>query len=339
MKIYIHPSHDIFLNNKIFDLSDVNLNRDDQLVPYVRAKKELEENLYLINTADNFFTKENLIEQNPYVSFGSLFNYKNIKNIESFNLRSIALLEPPLIAPKLYQNLNLYLRIFKNVYVHNTTLSNFNIDNRFRYKLKKLYWPMPYKKVNKNLWEKKNRKNKLVIINSYQKPKNKFNELYSFRLKSIIELGAHEFIDLFGKNWSNLTSRNKLWLFFLKNRKNILSNYHGSVESKYQTLSLYNFALCIENTRFNGYISEKLFDAMYVGTIPIYYGAPDINQYLPRNTFINFNDFKNINSLVKFIKSLNYKEIQNFKESGREFIESSNFERYYNSISNIINAK
>lgn len=43
----------------------------------------------------------------------------------------------------------------------------------------------------------------------------------------------------------------------------------------------YRFAITIENSDAEGYISEKLFHALLAGTVPIYYGAPGNERYFP----------------------------------------------------------
>ncbi len=49
--------------------------------------------------------------------------------------------------------------------------------------------------------------------------------------------------------------------------------YRGGTSDKLATLGRYRFALAFENARFDGYVSEKLFDCLYAGTIPVYLGA------------------------------------------------------------------
>lgn len=42
----------------------------------------------------------------------------------------------------------------------------------------------------------------------------------------------------------------------------------------------YKFVICCENTLVPGYVTEKIISAMLAGCIPIYMGAPDIDQYV-----------------------------------------------------------
>ena len=45
---------------------------------------------------------------------------------------------------------------------------------------------------------------------------------------------------------------------------------------------------------FAGYISEKIFDCFFAGTVPLYLGAPDIEDYIPADTFIDLRQFREL---------------------------------------------
>ena len=65
------------------------------------------------------------------------------------------------------------------------------------------------------------------------------------------------------------------------------------------------FAFCFENSdSYCGYITEKIFDAFFSGTIPIYFGAPDIQDYIPKNCYIDYRQFHSTDELVKKLKSI-----------------------------------
>ena len=164
-----------------------------------------------------------------------------------------------------------------------------------------------------NKWE--NRKF-LTLINSNQirriyKPLHIFysifdkslsQELYSLRLNSIVYFAKYNDFHLYGRNWEK-------WYFGIPyfKHKIALSKYLGSVKNKIECLSKYRFAICFENAIYEGYITEKIFDCFFGGCIPIYYGAPDIDSYIPSNCFINFSDFNyNFPKLEEFL--LNFTE-------------------------------
>jgi hypothetical protein len=48
----------------------------------------------------------------------------------------------------------------------------------------------------------------------------------------------------------------------------------------------YKFSIVMENTQENGYVSEKLFNGYLAGSVPIYFGAPDVLRYLNPEAFV-----------------------------------------------------
>ena len=51
--------------------------------------------------------------------------------------------------------------------------------------------------------------------------------------------------------------------------------------AKRELLAAYKFVIAIENTLAHDYVSEKFFDALAAGAVPIYLGAPNIDEYAP----------------------------------------------------------
>jgi len=62
-------------------------------------------------------------------------------------------------------------------------------------------------------------------------------------------------------------------------------------EKKLRFLSGYKFTIAFENTRMNGYVTEKLIHPFMAGSIPIYWGAPDVVEEFNPRAFINCNDY------------------------------------------------
>ena len=60
----------------------------------------------------------------------------------------------------------------------------------------------------------------------------------------------------------------------------------------------YKFGLAMENTKQEGYISEKILNAFMGGTVPIYYGTEDVFKVFNRDAFIYF-DAQNPESTVE----------------------------------------
>ncbi len=51
------------------------------------------------------------------------------------------------------------------------------------------------------------------------------------------------------------------------------------IDSKLEALKDYYYTIAIENESSKGWFTEKLIDALQCGCIPLYWGAPDINEY------------------------------------------------------------
>ena len=73
------------------------------------------------------------------------------------------------------------------------------------------------------------------------------------------------------------------------------------VQEKLNFLKDYKFTIAFENFYQPGWTTEKLTHPMLVNSIPIYFGHKDVNKEFNPKSFINFNDFKNINEFIDYI--------------------------------------
>lgn len=90
-------------------------------------------------------------------------------------------------------------------------------------------------------------------------------------------------------------------------------NASGKVEFN----KLFKFSAAFENNNtFAGYCTEKILDVFKSNTIPIYWGHRNVVEDFDDRTFINANDFLNLDDLVEYIKL-----IDNDKERYRGFFE------------------
>jgi len=110
--------------------------------------------------------------------------------------------------------------------------------------------------------------------------------------------------------------------------------FKGSIpkyEDKYKYISQFTFNFCPENSQFKGYVTEKPIVSMVCGSIPIYIGAPDIYDYLPRGTFIDYRHFT-AEELVHHIRDMQPKEINKTKRRIKRFITSREVIDRYSSV-------
>ncbi|KAJ6291566.1 hypothetical protein OIU76_023608 [Salix suchowensis] len=69
-------------------------------------------------------------------------------------------------------------------------------------------------------------------------------------------------------------------------------------------MSHYKFVLAIENTWTESYVTEKLFYALDSGSVPIYFGAPNVLEFVPPHSIIDGNKFKSMEELASYVKNI-----------------------------------
>lgn len=160
------------------------------------------------------------------------------------------------------------------------------------------------------------------------------HELYSER-KKIIEWHEKENFkfEFYGKNWNVYLTGYRYFDFFLKRikLKKSYKNFKGQIDSKLKSLIKYNFSYCLENyDGQNGYITEKIFDCFKCLTIPIYKGHKNTINHIPKNTFINYDDFKDLRELNYYLINLSYKEILEFQGNIIKYLNTENAKKFSN---------
>ncbi|KAJ8760489.1 hypothetical protein K2173_015156 [Erythroxylum novogranatense] len=69
-------------------------------------------------------------------------------------------------------------------------------------------------------------------------------------------------------------------------------------------MSHYKFVLAIENTMTESYVTEKLFYALDSGAVPIYFGAPNVWDFIPPHSIIDGTKFGSMEELASYVKRL-----------------------------------
>ena len=82
------------------------------------------------------------------------------------------------------------------------------------------------------------------------------------------------------------------------------NNVGGPVGDKLEFLSHYKFSICFENSKTQGYISEKLVDAFEAGTIPIYFGDDTILELLNNKSYIHVKSEDEFDEKIELIKQI-----------------------------------
>ena len=83
-----------------------------------------------------------------------------------------------------------------------------------------------------------------------------------------------------------------------------LNNIGGPISDKYEFQRNYKFSIAFENACTAGYTTEKILQAFAAGTVPIYYGNPNIAEEFNEKAFINchkYGSFAEVRDLVEKI--------------------------------------
>lgn len=334
--IVVDPSSVHYFENKLFDISNTILNRDGTLLPFHRLQVALQAKGISINTVDLLLQDKISAQSHDYYSLGMLANITALEARKDIIFKGFLIMEPPIVAPELYAALPELTRRFEKVYVHNTIGDGYSLTGVDQSKLRKLYWPQPNVGVIEPYWSNSVRLNRVVVINGNHKPKMRRAELYSKRIEAMVALADLGVVDLYGRGWERWWSRNSLWMPYWLNRRKIMSIYRGECSSKYEVLSQYRFCLCFENMEMTGYVTEKIFDCLYAGTIPVYWGAPDIHKLIPPGAYIDARKFSSWGNLWAAVSNITADEANIMCEVARNFLNSREFFTYYDSLKNIL---
>jgi hypothetical protein len=334
--VYIDPSYAVFLENKLFDLTDINLNRDGSLEPFVRARTALQARGITVNTADFIAQSPEDEGGSDYYSLGILENIERLAQRPDIRLKGFVVMEPPVAGQALYALLPQISHAFEQVYIYNTSGDGYSLQGVDQSRLRKFYCLQPVAQVSEPQWSRQDRLNRVVVINGNHKPQSFNKELYSKRIEAMVALARFDAVDLYGRGWTKWFSRRSLWLPYWLNLRKLLGIYHGECDYKIDVLSQYRFCLCFENMAMAGYVTEKIFDCFYAGTIPLYLGAPDIDCFIPAQAYIDVRQFSSWSALWQAISSMTPQETERIRQAGRDFLASDEFNKYYHSFENII---
>ncbi len=191
-----------------------------------------------------------------------------------------------------------------------------------------------YKNFTYENWEKKKSKIVLIAANKVS-PTSKSN--YKLRRKIAREMNPTE-IDIYGDLWTSSViekirhriaiALNALKTGYMPNIAELygclLTHYPnaiGAVANKQVILRQYKYSLVVENS--STYCSEKLFDAILNGCIPIYVGPKNYEISLPANLFHWSNG--SVDDIRSFVISLTPEKIKAMLKAMEDFTNSPTY--------------
>jgi hypothetical protein len=111
-----------------------------------------------------------------------------------------------------------------------------------------------------------------------------------------------------------------------KNELPWVININGIEENgKFLALRDYRYSFAFENDNYPSIYCEKLTDCFATGTIPIYWGSPDIENYFDKNGIIFFNEDLDIKMLTEEYYFSKIDSIKNNFELSLDLLSSEDY--------------
>jgi len=319
--VSIFPNNDkTYLQNAMFD---VRRNKGVEIPIFANLKKFLKSKKIQINTYDISTMKTSykyIYRDLPDFIPSNFLAWKMIFLNRKKNI--LICIEPPIVIP--FNYMKLFHFFFAKIYTWNDDF----VDNKKYFKIH-----LPKSSLNIRTHPKKFQDKKfLVLINSNKslfypfKLLSRFGkELYSERIKAIefFERNLPNRFFLYGMGWNKPKKYNLKESILGFNK---YTTYKGKIDDKIRILSGFKYCLCFENlTEAKGFITEKIFDCLKAKCIPIYWGASDIEKYIPKNCFIDFRDFYDYDKLIIYLDSISESKYNSYIRNIEILLSSKKF--------------
>lgn len=147
-------------------------------------------------------------------------------------------------------------------------------------------------------------------------------ELYADRLAAIRYFARYDDFHLYGYGWDQPVHRADRATQAAVRRANRGTIAPG-IRAKRAVLARYRYAICFENTIFPGYLTEKLFDCLLAGCIPIYWGDPTIGEQAPPECYVDYRQYGSMAELDRYLHQLGPNEAQRCLDAAADFLTSA----------------
>ena len=304
-----------YTQNRLFNLQDAALNRDNTLRPFYELRKSLERNGFEANTAD---VSKDFGNAHAHIFFEipkkpvDRKYYEMAKKLGK-NSMYLMLYEPPATRPDNYD---------KGKHADFGKVMTWNDEIVDGGKYIKGNFTIPFKEGEKIALPKiEFASRKLMCMVTANKYSAHPDQLYTARVRAAkwMEKNHPGEFDLYGQRWNmpvfhsdflekiganNISkAMNKFGINLSQNT--FYSSNKGPIKNKKDTMQNYKFCICYENQKnVSGYVSEKIFDAFFAGCVPIYLGASNIEKYVPKGCFIDMREFGGFEQAYEHAKAL-----------------------------------
>jgi alpha(1,3/1,4) fucosyltransferase len=160
------------------------------------------------------------------------------------------------------------------------------------------------------------------------------NDLYAERISVVrwYESNSPDLFHLYGRGWGKpsqaFTRRDKFFRRIGRLRSQLFGYkpfpiWRGEVKLKSDILSNTKFSYCYENVKgLPNYITEKIFDSFLSGCVPIYWGADNVEEYIPPNCFVDRRLYRNTAEVHRYLMSITPEEFGQFQRHITDFLMS-----------------
>ena len=324
VRVFVDPFTRHFHGNALFDPKS-RFNRDNTLKPWFRLQERLAEHGVSVDTGDYLVGADRRSMSrggaNIYVSYGIHDAYQSLLGRDDVLLTAFYLFEVVVVDPAMYRATPELARHFRTIYSWTSSdqLRPFVPDVPA---VKPFRIPMPFDTVLEPHWSRTDRHG-IILVNSNKRAALSDGELYTERLRALKHFSANGSIDLWGRLWEN-----GLGDLEAEFGEAVRRSLRGPVDDKYEAMSRYRFAICYENMVLDGWITEKLFDCLYAGVVPIYLGAPDIDDAVNPDCYIDARRFASYDEMQRYLDALSPAEYDRFRAAGRDYIASEQFRQF-----------
>jgi hypothetical protein len=134
-----------------------------------------------------------------------------------------------------------------------------------------------------------------------------------------------DLLDVFGAGWNG---EQISWCPLYPNRPYRCQRVEAKA-SKHELSAEYRFVMAYENfCGRRGYISEKIFDALQAGSVPVYLGEERIVEFVSPKAFVDARNFRTRRELLAYLQSCPELEWREMREAGQRFLRSAAFESF-----------
>jgi hypothetical protein len=158
------------------------------------------------------------------------------------------------------------------------------------------------------------------------------SDLYLERINTIrwYEKHAPDKFELYGMGWAKPAPAIDFWGRLRRVIPSLGSklfgyrpfpSYRGEVRDKGEVLRRSKFSYCYENSlNLSNYITEKVFDSLVNGCVPVYWGADNVLDYIPAGCFIDRRAFRDTAAVHEFLLSISPEDYAQYQSNITQFL-------------------